>query len=528
MTAITVDRKSSGIKNIRGAKKAVMFGAAATTAVAMAMGTTSVPEAKAITIDGTTSGPLLWLVSQLGVDSITIPNIPVVGSITVNLNWNEADSVGLYDAINSSAFGSYILGNATRPNLLASGATGPLMIADGQGTIAALQAYAAMLASANGNTPEGYTPLTASGKVNSITGQPCSSGLTCVQGTNITNLPMVLVNNYGTPNGGFNARFQQLFNLFGVDPVSPNAGSGSSTGIRLNSAFINVALGYNAAADFPATANIFSLANTLMATFLPTYLLGGGALKGADQDTIVGNLIGLLSLGTPSTSYSTFDPTDLPLLEAMRLPVRLINLIGQQLGLDIDLPTPIADALEPALRILVNIGYTDVQTPTEGGTYNRTFDQSATNTPWLSVNPLTPEEWAKVPGDVFHALIDGIVNEIHTLFGGEPSTEEPDTETPAAASVAAAASESPAAEADSAADDVAAAASDNASDDAPSSITSTGPARGGAAAGKPSRKATPSASAQSSSGSASSDNDGPASAHRGLGGSKRAKTGDAA
>jgi hypothetical protein len=58
---------------------------------------------------------------------------------------------------------------------------------------AALQTYQALLASANGNTPAGYTPLTASGKVNSITGQPCSSGITCVQGTNVTNLPIALV-----------------------------------------------------------------------------------------------------------------------------------------------------------------------------------------------------------------------------------------------------------------------------------------------------------------------------------------------
>ena len=90
----------------------------------------------------------------------------------------------------------------------------------------------------------------------------------------------------------------------------------------MNTAIINVALGYSMLADFPVTANPFALANSIMASALPTYLLGGGELQGDDTDTIVGNFANLLFSQGSSTSYSTFVPNDLPELELMRLPAR--------------------------------------------------------------------------------------------------------------------------------------------------------------------------------------------------------------
>jgi hypothetical protein len=98
----------------------------------------------------------------------------------------------------------------------------------------------------------------------------------------------------------------------------------------------------------------------------------------------------------------------------------------------ITVPTLLADALQPAAEILVNVGYTDVQTPSEGGTYNRTYDQSGTYTPYLSVNPLTPAEWAQVPGDVVRALVNGFVP---GLGGSVGSAAARSAETPKARSV---------------------------------------------------------------------------------------------
>ncbi len=202
----------------------------------------------------------------------------------------------------------------------------------------------------------------ARGRVNSATGVSCTSGLTCVQGTNVTNLAVLLVNNPGTPNGGLYARFAPILNLFGINPVTPGGVSASSTGIALNGATVGLALGYNALSDFPATLNPFAIANSLLATLLPTYLLGGGQIEGASLDDIYTKLGLLAALGISSSSYSTFVPNDLPLLEPLRLPVRIINAVLNAVGVPITLGTPLADALQPALTILVNTGYTDVQT----------------------------------------------------------------------------------------------------------------------------------------------------------------------
>jgi hypothetical protein len=428
MVAVALSNKiQRGLK--AGGRKAALVGAAAATAVAMTMGTVATPATPtanaALTLDATTTGPLLWLISELGVDSISIPNIPAYGTIDINLDWTKADPVALNNVLNSATFGGYLFGTATRPNLLASGGTGPLLLAVGTGVPAAIQAYQAMLSSANGNTLPGYDPLVAAGKVNTITGQPCTGGIGCVQGTNVTNLAIALIRNPETPNGGLYARFAPIFNLFGVNTVSPNAGSGSSTGIKLNGAFINVALGYDALSDFPETLNPFALANSVMASALPTYLLGGGTIKGANTDTIIANLIALLTLGAPSTSYSTFAPNDLPLLEPLRLPSRILNAVFKQAGVPITLGTPLADALQPALEILVNIGYTDVQTPSEGGTYNRTYDQSGQYVPFLSQATLTPQEWAAVPGDVVKALVNGFRDVLSGKSTTAPNTPDP-------------------------------------------------------------------------------------------------------
>lgn len=272
-----------------------------------------------------------------------------------------------------------------------------------------------------------------SGTVNSLTGQPCTSGLSCVQGINVTNLAVAQVNNPGTPNGGLYARFAPILNLFGVEAVSQGGMSGSSTGVALNAATVGLALGYNLMSDFPATLNLFSLANSLLATALPTNFVGGATLAGTSDDVIYAKLGALAALNLSSTTYGTLVPTDLPLLEPLRLPARVLNAAFQALGVPITVPTLLADALQPAAEILVNVGYTDVQTPSEGGTYNRTYDQSGTYTPYLSVNPLTPAEWAQVPGDVVKALINGFLPGL----GGSVGAARSAATVPAARTVAA-------------------------------------------------------------------------------------------
>ena len=84
--------------------------------------------------------------------------------------------------------------------------------------------------------------------------------------------------------------------------------------------------------------------------------------------------------------------------------------------------------------ILVNTGYSDVVTPSEGGDYERTFDQfNDPNKPFLSESPLTLEEALQVPGDVAQALIGGIQGELPT-GGLVPATTNQETVNTAAAS----------------------------------------------------------------------------------------------
>jgi hypothetical protein len=391
------------------ATKLALLGAVAVTAGAMVAGLTA-PVAEAdVTFGAFATGPLFRVAQALGVTSIDIPDIDVLGTITINLDYALSVPTVLADDVNAFPFGGFTPVISTFKRQPGGTLGAAILGGSGLGAYQAGIAYEALLASAKGNTPAGYTPLVPSGKVNSVTGEPCTSGLTCVQGVNVTNLALAQVNNPGTPNGGLYARFAPILNLFGVEAVSQGGMSGSSTGVALNAATVGLALGYNLMSDFPATLNPFSLANSLLATALPTNFLGGATLAGTSEDVIYAKLGALAALNLSSTTYGTLAPTDLPLLEPLRLPARLVNAAFQALGVPITVPTPLADALQPAAEILVNVGYTDVQTPSEGGTYNRTYDQSGTYTPYLSVNPLTPAEWAQVPGDVVRALINGFL-----------------------------------------------------------------------------------------------------------------------
>ena len=394
-------------------KKAAMVGAAAITATAMAAGLTA--PAGALTLDATTTGPLFRLADIFGLESVTVPNVPVIGDLTVNFAYAPNDPVILADTINAYPFaGSALLGYKRQPGGIFGSA---ILAGSGLGAYNSGTAYEALLSSAAGQTLPGYTPLVP----------PPGSG------TNITNLAVLQVNNPGTPNGGLFARFQPLLDVFGVDGVSAGGQSASSAGIALNAATVGLALGYNAMSDFPETINPFSLVNSLLATVLPTNLIGGASLKGTDDTTVIARLAALAAAGTVSTTYGTLVPDDLALLEPLRLPVRLINLISSALGFPLNLPTPIADALQPAAKILVNIGYPDVIAPDELDTcaekcddpdptthktyaqlgysaYDRSYLDSGTYTPFMSVRPLTGQEWLQVPGDVLGALVGGFVN----------------------------------------------------------------------------------------------------------------------
>ena len=341
------------------------------------------------------------------------------------------------------------------------------VIAYGDGAIAAGQAYQSFIDSANGNTHDGYDPFAVGAPQTgprqiAIVGENGEVTLVTVDETNdpldypsptypaagdppdyevvqpggvvdLTVLSLVLVRNPGRANGGLYARFAPIYEeLTGVDPVTPerqdvlpegfdeetitklltgNAGDISLDELGNLQAEIesvdgepiivtlkaDVGWQYDLLSDAPATANPIAWANSVASSIVLTNLLTGVDFR---------NLGGGGYVGPDGTIYYTLPVDDLPLLAPLRLPAQAIGLATGNL----DVNTPLADALEPALKMLVNLGYTDVVRNPDG-TYTRTLDKFGE--PTLFGTPtLTREQMALVPGDLIAALGAGFGDEL--------------------------------------------------------------------------------------------------------------------
>lgn len=456
------------LKSVRKpAKKLALTGTAAAVAVSLAMGSAPPASAAPLNIDQQvlTAGPLVNLLPALGITSvgpISLGAIPIYAPdgafLTLQLAPIAFDTQNIYNTVNALPFKrrTGILGtNANffdRVYSLTGDTAGqfPAILGSGIGTGNTVQAYRTQIATVlnNGAAPNGYTPYQPS----AINNRP-----------NQTNQVLLLLRNSYRPNGGLQARFAPLLDLFGVDTATPGPGFVNSPNgqIRLNTGTVDLTWAYDPISDFPVTLNPFAIANSLLAG-LPTNLVGGLdqsigdpsgiVLTDADGNptnlTVLGvsvaNVLGILnriagsSLGIGvdegKAFYGAIVPNDLPLLEPLRLPSRLINAVfGTDLG------TPFADALQPAFEILVNTGYSDVITPNNlescavkcdtvdaqtyaqlgYSAYDRSFLTPSVSEPFLSVNPLTPAEWAQVPGDVVRALFTGFGD---VFFPSAPAT----------------------------------------------------------------------------------------------------------
>lgn len=440
----------------RAGSRLALTGAVVGTTAALALGA-GAPRAAAldITQDIYTTGPLMGLIAGLGVDSVAIPlgNVPPLGDVTLTLNLNKiaASSVNLYETVNALPFQRNsvpVTGvtNTYNRYLGSSPRQFPATLGSGSGAYALVEAYRAEIAgvvSGNADTVPGYSDWQ---QIAPAERQTFASGCLAVnpnncpqvQPTYVTNQALLFLRNPLRPNGGIDSRFGPLLNIFGVDTRMPDAGvyasppvSSSAPGgqpanpaLRLNSVTLDLAWAYDIYSDFPVTLNPFALLNSAF-TLIPTNLLGGVSLQGLDETAAAVNVAGTLGILNFETGglapisdgqawYGTLRPNDLPMLEPLRLPVRVLNgITGWNLG------TPLADALQPALTILVNTGYTDVQTPVEGGTYNRTFDQSHDYVPFLSQAPMTLAECVQVPGDVVRALVVGFQDSFPILRLGK-------------------------------------------------------------------------------------------------------------
>ncbi|MCV7205346.1 PE-PPE domain-containing protein [Mycolicibacterium peregrinum] len=250
-------------------------------------------------------------------------------------------------------------------------------------------------------------------------------------GVGVTGQWLIFVNNVSRPGGGLFALATPLTNLFGVDLTTPDAGSYTNADQTkvLNTSILDITWAYNPLSDVPTTLSPLAWANSLAAGVFLTYLLpdegnnignhvlprlitgiGDGVKvmidptggQGLQMIPVLGDLLKLFNVNVldfpGNATYITYDSGNLPLLEPFRMAPHLLNLVP-----GVDIPTPLTDSIEPALRKLVNMGYQDVDPNTLERTFNEAGEQA-----YFWHSPLTPTQQLAANQIVFDALIDGI------------------------------------------------------------------------------------------------------------------------
>lgn len=266
-------------------------------------------------------------------------------------------------------------------------------------------------------------------------------------GVGVTGQWLIFFNNPSRPGGGLFALATPFTDLLGMNLSTPDAGSytnGEANGGKitkvLNTSILDITWAYNPLSDAPTTLNPLAWANAAAGGVFLTYLLPsegnnigshvlpqlvGGALDGVKVmldatggqglDMVPGwtgfvdalskiGLGGLLDDITDATkfpgtgTYITYDSGNLPLLEPFRMAPRMANLIP-----GVHIPTPVTDSFEEALRMMVNMGYQDV----DPDDLERDFDMGGEQA-HLWHSPLTPTQRLAANQTVFNALVDGI------------------------------------------------------------------------------------------------------------------------
>ncbi|OBG86974.1 PE-PPE domain-containing protein [Mycobacterium sp. E802] len=258
----------------------------------------------------------------------------------------------------------------------------------------------------------------------------------------ITLMTMALLRNPGRPNGGLYARFAPIYQeLTGINPVSPERTdvlyglppdtiaklvNGDVSGVELSDVsdllvMLNDANGkpmvitikadatweYDLLSDAPVTANPIAWANSLASSML--VLTYGNELLGLATGQ-EGSGVGVVAYTVPvgeydaGSFYATLTTESLPLLAPARL---VAGLFSAATGENVN--TPVADALEPLLKLLVNTSYTDVER-NEDGTWTRTLDQMHVPT-LFGTQTLTRQQSALLAGDIIAELGKGVGSE---------------------------------------------------------------------------------------------------------------------
>lgn len=271
-------------------------------------------------------------------------------------------------------------------------------------------------------------------------------------GVGVTGQWLIFVNNPSRPGGGLFALATPFTNLFGLNLTTPDAGSYTNADANggkitkvLNTSILDITWAYNPLSDVPTTLNPLSWANSAAAGVFLTYLLPSEDNNIGDHvlpQLVVGIADGVKVMIDPTggqglnmvpgwqdfvktvkdldflhlgfgkwldsvtnatkfpgnATYITYDSGNLPLLEPFRMVPHLANLVP-----GVHIPTPLTDSVEDALRMMVNMGYQDVDPETLDRTFDKAGDQA-----YLWHSPLTPTQQLAAVQTVFDALVDGI------------------------------------------------------------------------------------------------------------------------
>lgn len=470
------------------AKKASMVGGAAVTATAMTLGlappasaalldtpspTDSIPEIPGINV--ITTGSPFGLLSIFGDDPFWVPALP--SRIADEINGTSYLAGGDLDipvTVPNPAYDPKCTDTRICPPETITGSLDldlvslriPVVLAFGLGALATGMAYPHVEAD--------------------LPNQPGGTGPNAEPGSSVTIVPMLLVLNPGRNDGGVAARFAFLFERFGIDTATNDFDVQTDGDAVLVPVKVDVGLQNDPLSDFAAWPNPVTLLNNAAAFAFPTYILRGSDLEGVGLQTLnplVANLVGnfgsaiigegltvdlpgalpnidlsreesILTLDPVLTSllgdtfpgidieipngpelgdqyeslnqYYTIENGAQPMLEPFRYPTDLLSVLT---GLTIT--NPFADAVEPAITMLGNLGYTNVvqygDDPTDfRDDYQRDFSDNFGGNggeamPFFSF----PENirWESVPADVARALGGGVQDAF--FYGGIPGLNNP-------------------------------------------------------------------------------------------------------
>lgn len=405
---------SVGRNSTRVARKAALAGATLTAAALTAAVTPPAAPAPTRSLDialaasATESpqpafgiGPVGGLLTPL-LNVAKMNPVELAGLVSYQFSGGAPTTRSIYDLLNDLDYTPVqdITGNTCR-SASQTGCRTAFVFSTGFGSLGTTDTIHALLESALGKTRPGFDPL----KITT--------------GTGLTQTSVYYINNMLRPNGGIAARFPDLMKLFGLNPAMPAVGETgpNKDGSSVYNWITDITWPYNTFADFPITANPFSLLNSAFAIIPPKKLIDEVMSPGDAQAkllAVLADTAGTLSSGagtpiflppalqckTSCTGYAgpgfqvLLGPIAGQLPGPDGLPAQYLMTAGSNAAIPITYPTYIlssllnpvlkkvnspyllgtamADILTPAMKILVNIGYDDVITPDKLNTVDPT------------------------------------------------------------------------------------------------------------------------------------------------------------